>query len=337
MLNHLFIKNIPMVGIDIGSHTIKAVLLGKTHNQYKLEAFAIEPVAHGAVVAHDIRDRDAVAGALGRIRKKIPAAVKCAAMAVSGYTTINKTILMEACLTDSELEMQLITESDALFPYPLQQSYFDFQRKALCPQQPSKVQVELNIVRTSHIQPRLAAMTHAGFTAKVVDVEREALCRAVQLCFSQLPAGAEDKTIGLLDIGGSMLSFCVIRAGQVLYSREQLFAGIETPVTPVQTGPAITSFLVVQLLQQIRRNIELYQHSSEYLALDYLLLCGGTVLSADIAQLLSDELTVPVFIANPFLSMQKAASINPLQLAAQSAQLMIATGLALRSFSSCHL
>lgn len=33
-----------MVGIDIGSHEVKAILLGKTGDGYKIQAYAAAPV-----------------------------------------------------------------------------------------------------------------------------------------------------------------------------------------------------------------------------------------------------------------------------------------------------
>ena len=50
MLSQLIKKPSPMmVGIDIGSHSIKAVLLSETETGLRLEALAIEPMPKGAM------------------------------------------------------------------------------------------------------------------------------------------------------------------------------------------------------------------------------------------------------------------------------------------------
>ena len=50
MLSQLFQKPSPMmVGIDIGSHSIKAVLLREIETGFRLEALAIEPMPKGAM------------------------------------------------------------------------------------------------------------------------------------------------------------------------------------------------------------------------------------------------------------------------------------------------
>ncbi len=335
MLNHLFIKNTPMVGIDIGSHAIKAVLLSRAQQHYQLEAFAIELLEHQAIVAHDIRDIKAVTGALRRIRERIPVTVKDAVIAVSGYTTVNKEILLAENLTDTELEQQILFQAGSLFPFPLQESYFDFERMGTVTN--NKQSVMLSVCRSSYIQPRLAALEAAGFIPRIVDIERNVLCEAAILCISQL-AIPEAAAVAVIDIGHSLLTFCVVQQGRLLYHREQIFSGYEPIVSenslPYSCGEAV--FLQSQLLQQIRRNIQAYQQQAAFPPIQYLLFSGGAVLSETLCSALSEELNIPATIADPFASLLPAVKDCAVK-AGQAAQLMIATGLAIRGFSSCHL
>ena len=85
MINRLFSKQSPMmVGIDVGAHSVKAVLLSQHNGVYKVEAVAVEPMAKGAMSDREIQDIEAVGNVLSKIRKKIPRSVKFAAAAVSG-------------------------------------------------------------------------------------------------------------------------------------------------------------------------------------------------------------------------------------------------------------
>lgn len=107
MLSQLFKKPVTwMVGIDIGSHSIKAVLLSKKDEHYRLEAFAVEAMPKGAMVERSIQDIESVSRVIHKIRKKMPKSVTQAAVAVSGQTVITKVIFMDVSLTDSELESQ---------------------------------------------------------------------------------------------------------------------------------------------------------------------------------------------------------------------------------------
>ena len=70
MLSQLLKKQAPlMIGIDIGSHCVKAVLLSKTSSSYRVEAVAIEPIPKGAVNERAIQDIEAIGNAITKINR----------------------------------------------------------------------------------------------------------------------------------------------------------------------------------------------------------------------------------------------------------------------------
>jgi len=91
------------------------------------------------------------------------------------------------------------------------------------------------------------------------------------------------------------------------------------------------------LLQQVRRGIQMYLTSSGKDAVDYLIISGGTALIEGIDRLLIDELGIHTVVANPFKTMEVATAVDRDQLSRHAPQLMVASGLALRSFSSWHI
>lgn len=104
MLSSLWKKKASlMVGIDIGSHSVKAVLLNQGSEGYILEALAVEPMPRGAVIDREIQDIEAVGNVIAKVRKKIANSVSHAAAAVSGQTVITKVIYMDVSLSEDEL------------------------------------------------------------------------------------------------------------------------------------------------------------------------------------------------------------------------------------------
>ena len=359
MIKSLFSKQPPiMVGIDIGSHSVKAVLLSQHSGYYKVEAFAIEPMQKGAMSDREVQDIEAVGNVLAKIRKKIPRSVKLAATAISGSTVISKVIFMDVSLTDAELESQIEVEADTLIPYPLNEVSLDFEKLDVNEADPSKVNVLLSAARTESIEARVAALTHGGFTAKVVDVESYALSRAAELCLNQLPADAANKVVALVDIGATMTLLSIVEGGKTLYTRDQVFGGeqytrsilsyynksyeeaeqakVNGDLPPNYTFEVLAPFQTM-LLQQIRRGIHMYLTSSGKDAVDYLVVSGGSALIEGIDKLLIDELGIHTVIAHPFSSMEVSTAIDRDVLDKSAPQLMVASGLALRSFSSWHL
>ena len=360
MLDTLWKKNVPlMVGIDIGSHAVKAVLLKESsEGNYTVEDYVIEPVARGAVVEREIQDIDAVSQAIEKVRKKISNKVLNAATAVSGQTVITKIIFMDSVLTEEELASQIEIEADSLIPYPLDEVSLDFETLGINEADPAKVNVLLSAARTELIEAKVSAIDSVGFETKVVDVESYAISRTHDLCLSALPDDASEKIVAIIDVGATMTLFSATKAGKHIYSRDQMFGGeqytksivsyygktfeeaekakVISDLPPNYTFEVLAPFQTI-LIQQMRRAIQMFLTSSGEEKVDYIILSGGTASLGDLSELLTEELGTLTVVANPFSSMTLAKSIKEDELGAVSSQLLVATGLALRSFSPWHI
>ncbi len=359
MLSQLWKKKTSlMVGIDIGSHAVKAVLLSQGTEGYVLEDFAIEAMPRGAVVDREIQDIEAVGNIIAKVRKKIRSSVKYATAAVSGQTVITKIIYMDVTLSEEELASQIEIEADSLIPYPLDEVSLDFEPLDVNESDPTKINVLLSAARTESIEARVAALEAGDFEAKVIDVESYAVSRSYDLCLPMLPDDAKDKMVAIVDIGASMTLFSASNAGKNVYSRDQIFGGeqytrsivsyynksfedaektkVNGDLPPNYRFEVLAPFHTI-LVQQIRRAIQMFLTSSGHEKVDYLVISGGTALVEGIQELLTEELGIYTVVANPFDYMGVAGSLDPSELKAIAPQLMVAAGLALRSFTPWHI
>ncbi|MFC3034131.1 pilus assembly protein PilM [Pseudoalteromonas fenneropenaei] len=359
MFSQLFRKqDAIMVGIDIGSHCVKAVLLAKTNSGYRLDAVAIEPIPKGAMVERAIQDIEAIGRVVAKVRKRIPKSVNYAAVAVSGQTVITKVIFMDVSLTDAELESQIAIEADSLIPYPLDEVSLDFEKLAVNEADPSKMNVLLSAARTESVEARAGALEEAGLKAKVVDVESYALGRALDVIYDQLPSDAYDKIVAVIDIGAVITLVSVIQSGKTLYTRDQVFGGEQytnsivayynktydeaelgkttRDLPPNYTFEVLAPFQTA-LIQQIRRAVQMFMTTSGKDHVDYIVLTGGTASIDGLERLLVDELGIHTIVADPFADMEISPKVDRTLLDRHRPQFAIATGLALRSFSSCHI
>ncbi|MCF7519508.1 MULTISPECIES: pilus assembly protein PilM [unclassified Pseudoalteromonas] len=359
MLSQLFKKpSSMMVGIDIGSHCIKAVLLQKTDAGLRLEALAIEPMPKGAISERSIQDIEAIGNVITKLKKKLPKSVQSAAVAVSGQTVITKVIFMDVSLTDAELESQIAIEADSLIPYPLDEVNIDFEKLSINEADPSKVNVLLSAARTESVEARVSALETANLKAKVVDVESYALSRAMDIYYQQLPSDAFNKCVAVVDIGAVLMLVSVVQAGETIYTRDQVFGGDQYTNSIVSyynksfdeaeigktTGdlPPNYTFEVLapfqtSLLQQVRRAVQMFLTTSGKDQVDYIVLTGGTAMIDGLDRLLIEELGIHTVVAEPFANIEIAPKIDRNVLQRHRTQFAIATGLALRSFSSCHI
>ncbi len=359
MLSQLFKKpSSMMVGIDIGSHCIKAVLLQETDAGMRLEALAIEPMPKGAMSERSIQDIEAIGNVIAKLKRKIPKSVQTAAVAVSGQTVITKVIFMDVSLTDAELESQIAIEADSLIPYPLDEVNIDFEKLAINEADPSKVNVLLSAARTESVQARVGALETANLKAAVVDVESYALSRAMDVYYQQLPSDAFNKCVAVVDIGAVLMLVSVVQEGETIYTRDQVFGGDQYTNSIVAyynksfdeaeigktTGdlPPNYTFEVLapfqtSLLQQVRRAVQMFLTTSGKDQVDYIVLTGGTAMIEGLDRLLIEELGIHTVVAEPFANIEISPKVDRNMLQRHRTQFAIATGLALRSFSPCHI
>ncbi|NMH65084.1 pilus assembly protein PilM [Shewanella salipaludis] len=354
MLSNLWKRQAPqMMGIDIGSHEVKAILLSKTADGYKVLNHAAVPVKKGAVTDHDIRDVDAVIDCLRQVKAKFPKSVKYAAVAVSGSAVMTKVIYMDAVLSEEEKEAQIEIEADNLIPYSLDEVSIDFETLNVNSTDATKVDVLLSACRTENIDARLDALEGIGVEAKVVDVEAYALGRAAELVLGQLPE-AQRQAVALVDIGAGMVTFSVVEEGETSFIREQAFGGdqytqaiasfygmpYEQAEKAKLEGDLPRNYLLevlapfqTQLLQQIKRTLQIYTTSSGKEKVSAMLLCGGSAKLEGLANLLANELGIPTVVADPFLGCLQASEAVRQALEPNSNKYMVACGLALRSYA----
>lgn len=218
-------KQVPVIGIDISSTAVKVLQLGKVGNRYRVDRYAVEPLPQGVVVERDIRDTEAVGNAIKKAVDKARTTTKYAAVAVSGSAVITRSIQMEKGLTDQEMEDVIKVEADQYIPYPLEEVNLDFQVLGDSEVNDNQVDVLLAASRSVNVDSRVDALEIAGLIPKVVDIEAYAIERAYQLTKKKTVEHIENSVVAIVDIGATMTSLNVLRNGQVIYNREQLFGG----------------------------------------------------------------------------------------------------------------
>ncbi len=86
------------------------------------------------------------------------------------------------------------------------------------------------------------------------------------------------------------------------------------------------------LAQQVNRSLQFFYSSSQYHSVDSILLAGGNAMIPGIAGLVESAVGTHTEVFNPFIGMSVAPRVNAQALTNDAPSLMIASGLALRSF-----
>jgi len=345
-------RKTPLVGIDISSTAVKLLLLSQSAGRYRVEHYAVEPLPPNAVAEKNIVETEAVGEAIKRALTQAGIKSKDAAVAVAGSAVIIKQITMPANLDENELEDQVQLEAGQYIPYPIEEVSLDFEVLGPVPGNDEMVSILLAASRSENVELRVSALELGGLTAKVVDVEAFAMENAFRLIAEQLsvPAG---NLVALVDVGATMTTLNVLRDQRSIYTREQVFGGKQLTdevmrrygMSYEEAGQAkrqggLPESYEVEVLepfkeamtQQISRLLQFFYAGSEFNRVDQMVLAGGCAAIAGIADMIEEQLGVPTVIANPLANMSLSPRVKAQALQQDAPALMIACGLALRSF-----
>jgi len=343
-----------LIGVDISSTGLKLVELAETgKGAYRLERYVIEPLARDLVTDGNIANLDLVSDALKRAHKRLGSRNRSIALALPAAMVITKKIIVAAGQKEVDLELLVEAEANQYIPFALDEVNLDFQTIGPAPNNPDDSEVLIAASRKEKVEDRVAVAEAAGLKPRVMDVESYAMQQAFELISPTLPASGRDQNIAVVDIGAHVTHFYVLRNGQFLFSRDQAFGGNQLThdvqrafnLTPDEAESAkksqglpenydadVLQPFMETLALEVTRALQFFFTSTSYNQVDQIVLAGGCALLPGIDELVAKRAGVTTVIANPFANMATSDRIRPRQLAQDAPVLMIACGLALRSF-----
>jgi type IV pilus assembly protein PilM len=260
---------------------------------------------------------------------------------------------MPSNLTEAEMETQVEMEADQYIPYPLEEVNLDFEIIGPNSRNPDMVDILLAASRSENVEARVGALELAGLNASVVDVEAYAMELACGLLEDSWPSHGRDQTIAIADIGAVNTSLSVLHNNRIIYTREQNFGGRqlteeiqrryglsmeEAGMAKRQGGlpdnyiPEVLEPFQEAMVQQVSRALQFFYSASSHSRVDLIVLAGGTSALPDIDSLIEKKIGIPTQVANPFANMSVSSKVKARTLSNDAPAMMVACGLALRSF-----
>ncbi|MEY3760035.1 MAG: pilus assembly protein PilM [Methylococcaceae bacterium] len=346
-------KQNAVLGIDISSAAVKLLELSKSGGRYRVESFAAAPLKQDPLIEKKIAHVDTIAEAIKIALLRSQSKLNQATVAVSSSAVMTKIITMPSSLSDVEMQDQIIIEADQYVPFSLDQVNFDFEIQGINDNNPELVDVLLVASRKENVDDRIEALVKAGLKASIIDVETFAMENAFKLLPDPFKNSTGAKTVAIADIGSTISTLTILHGGRVLYTREQEFGGKQLTEEiqrryglsydeagmgkrrgglPENYTENVLDPFKRAMVQQIQRSLQFFVSSSVNIAIDCIILAGGCASIQGVDKLVESNLGVPTYIANPFIDMTFSNKINPDALYSDAPAMMIACGLALRSF-----
>ena len=344
----------PLFGLDLSSSAVKMVeLVDGGKSGYRVERYAIEPLPRDSVVDGNISNLEAVTDSVKRCHARMGTRTKHVAMAVPSGAVISKKIIVPAALREEELEAQVESEANQYIPFALEEVNLDFQVLGPLPNSPDEQEVLIAATRKEKVEDRVAVADSAGLKALVMDVESFAQQTALSLVVQALPGGGRDQNVAVVDVGANVMNVAVLRNEQSIYTREQAFGGnqltqdivsrygmaLEEAESAKRSGELPDDFetevmkpFMENLSMEVQRALQFFFTSTQYHAVDHILLAGGSAVIPGLDEVVHTRTQVPTSVANPFALMQASPKIQLKRLMSDAPSLIVACGLAMRRF-----
>jgi type IV pilus assembly protein PilM len=344
-------KKKSLIGLDIGSSSVKAVELKKARDGYELVSYGLEPLAQDTVVDGAIMDAPSVAEKIIAIFDAKKIKIKDVATSVSGHSVIVKPVKMPL-MTEEELHDRIHAEASQYIPFDIADVNLSYQ---LLEATENQMDVLLVAVKKDKILNHTNVLAQAGKTPVVVDIDAFALQNCYEVNYELDPS----QVVALLNIGASVMNINIIRGGTPLFTRdvsvggnqytdalqkeldlsfedaEKLKMGGTLAGVSEEQRTAILRSVSDILILEIQKTFDFFRATASGENIRRIVVAGGTARVPGLLEFLKEEFAMPVEELYPF----RRIAINPgrhdeSQLRELAPRLAIAVGLALRSFDT---
>lgn len=342
-----------LVGLDIGSSSVKVVELRKKGDGYELVNMGLENLGQDAVVDGAIMDSFTVTTAIENIFNQNKIKTKNVATAVSGHSVIVKKISVNAP-TEAEVANAIPYEAQQYIPFAMEDVNLSYQILGPASAGPG-YDVMLVAVKRDKILNHTNVLSQSGKTSLVVDIDAFALQNAFEVNYDPPP----DRMIALLNIGASLMNINILRGGVPLFTRDVSVGGNQYTdtlqkeldlsfddaeklkqgepvgnVTLEQASPHLRSVSEILLLE-VQKTFDFFKQTTSAESIQQIHVAGGSARIEGLVDLLKEEFGIPVETMNPFQNIEVNPTRFPAdQVNAVAPRMSVAVGLALRSFDT---
>jgi type IV pilus assembly protein PilM len=344
-------KTKSLVGLDIGSSSVKAVELKRSKQGFELVSFGLEPLAQDTVVDGAIMDAPSVAEKITAIFEAQKIKSKDVATSVSGHSVIVKRVPMPL-MSEEELYDRIHNEASQHIPFDIADVNLSYQ---LLEATENQMDVLLVAVKKDKILNHTNVLAQSGKTPVVVDIDAFALQNCFEVNYDPDPT----QVVALLNVGASVMNINIVRGFTPLFTRdvsvggnqytdalqkeldlsfedaEKLkMGGSHAGVTEEQRTAILRSVSDILILE-IQKTFDFFRATASGENIRRIVVAGGTARVPGLLDLLREEFAMPVEELYPFRKIAIAPDrYDENQLREMAPRLAIAVGLALRSFDT---
>ena len=314
----VFGKKDHIIGLDIGSRSIKAAEIVETKRGRTLKNFGIIDIPHGAIEEGTINNPEAVAESLQQLFKSSGFNESNVAVSIGGYSVIVKKILVQT-MAEEQLQEAIHFEAEQYIPFDISDVNLDFQILGESESNPNQMNVFLVAAKKEMLDDYINLVNLAGLNPCIIDVESFALQNSFEANYD-----TQNQNIALIDIGASKTSLNILKNATSVFMRdvslgcgqinqkimsliecsfeeaEQLKYGNKPDKLSPDDLKGIVSSVVADWCTEIRRALDFFYSTYPEDQIKRIFLSGGGASIAEFRELLATEASAEVEMINPF-------------------------------------
>ena len=342
--------NKSMVGVDIGSSSVKAVELQGKNGDFQLVSLGYESLQPDSVVDGQIMELNSVSNAIGNIFNEHKIKTTKVAAGVNGHSVIVKNIVLPQ-MSQEELQESFAWHAEEHIPFDISDVNLDYH---VTDSTEEAIHVLMAACKRDKVANLKQAIQLAGKQPAVIDVDAFALQNCYELNYDPKPG----EVVALLNIGASTTNINILNGNRSVFTRdasfggnqytsllqkelgltfeqaEQVKRGMHLPdgSENVETGPILETVSDILALE-IQKTMDFYRATVEdsSSAVEKILVSGGGSKLTGLIEFLSKQFEIPVEIFDPFKKIKiDSRGFDPEYMREIVPEMAIAVGLALR-------
>ena len=338
-----------IVGLDIGSSSIKAVELKKQRGEVAVVHAGLEPLSTDVVVDSMIVDSGSVSAAISKLFSEQQIKSKSVATSVSGHSVIVKPIAVPA-MSDAELSESIQSVASQNIPFDIADVNIDYQILSDEGSGGATMDVLLVAVKKDKVLNYTNVLSLAGKVPALVDIDAFALQNCYQFNYEPAPG----TTVALLNLGASVMNINIVKGTTPLFPRdvsvggnqytdalqkeldlsfddaEALKLGRKVGTVSEDAKLPVLQQVTEVIVLEIQKTFDYFRATAAGEHIERIYLAGGSSKVPGLVEALRQEFSLPVEILNPFQRINAGAASSLIE--QNAGQWAVAVGLALRSF-----
>ncbi|MBU0983938.1 MAG: pilus assembly protein PilM [candidate division Zixibacteria bacterium] len=310
-------RNKSTVGLDLGSSSIKLVKLDHNKSGYSVSAIGIRELPPEAIVADEIRDREAVIFNVQSLVEQTDPKIRDVVVSISGHGVITDKFTIDR-KTGPEAEQAILFETEQRAPFDVDDVSLDYHIIKE-DEDVNKMDVLLVAARKEYLRSYLELIEDCGLRPAVVDDDAFAVYNAYEGNYEIDPT----RVTALVNIGFDVTNVTYLHEGLFMATRDVsagtrgIFDAVqkEFRLNPELASKAMKGEMVDSIDQDMFKatitsasdelisGVELafsyFRSQTKVEQIDWIVLSGGGALVPYLPEFLQSKINIPLELANP--------------------------------------